>query len=130
MREAIEYYESPAFMQIKNTCETLMSTQRSFTVPMTEETIVELIKVFESKLTASSFAKEQRNLMTKKLREFIKERDNYTCCMCGNSIYNEANLLLEIDHIVPVSKGGYTIEENLQTLCWKCNRAKSDKIFS
>ncbi len=104
--------------------------QRSFTVPMTEETIVELIKVFESKLTASSFAKEQRNLMTKKLRESIKERDNYTCCMCGNSIYNEPNLLLEIDHIVPVSKGGYTTEENLQTLCWKCNRAKSDKIFS
>jgi 5-methylcytosine-specific restriction endonuclease McrA len=50
--------------------------------------------------------------------------------MCGNSIYNKANLLLEIDHIVPESKGGYTIEENLQTLCWKCNRAKSDKIFS
>jgi hypothetical protein len=68
LREAIEYYESPAFMQIKNTCETLMSTQRSFAVPMTEEMTVELIKVFESKLTASSFAKEQRNLMTKKLR--------------------------------------------------------------
>lgn len=103
--------------------------QRSFTVPMTEETIVELIKVLESKLTASAFAKEQRNLMTKTLREFIKKRDNFTCCACGNSIHKEPNLLLEIDHIIPVAKGGCTTEENLQTLCWKCNRSKSDKII-
>lgn len=103
--------------------------QRSFTVPMTEETIVELIKVLESKLTASAFAKEQRNLMTKKLREFIKNRDNYTCCNCGNSTHVEPNLLLEIDHIIPVAKGGCTVEDNLQTLCWKCNRVKSDKII-
>ena len=104
--------------------------QRSFTVPMTEETIVELIKTLESKLTASAFAKEQRALMTKKLREFIKTRDNYTCCTCGNSTHVEPNLLLEIDHIIPVSKGGQTEEMNLQTLCWKCNRAKSNKILS
>ena len=104
--------------------------QRSFTVPMTEETIVELIKVLESKLTASAFAKEQRALMTKKLREFIKNRDNFTCCNCGNSTHMEPNLLLEIDHIIPVAKGGCTVEDNLQTLCWKCNRAKSDKIIS
>ncbi len=102
--------------------------QRSFTVPMTEETIAELINALESKLTASAFAKEQRTLMTKKLREYIKKRDNFTCCNCGNSTHVEPNLLLEIDHIIPVSKGGLTSEENLQTLCWKCNRAKSDKI--
>lgn len=104
--------------------------QRSFTVPMTEENIVELIKVLESKLTAKAFAKEQRALMTKKLRDYIKKRDNFTCCNCGNSTYKEPNLLLEIDHIIPVAKGGCTVEDNLQTLCWKCNRAKSDKILS
>ena len=102
--------------------------QRSFTVPMTEETIIELIRLLESKLTASAFAKEQRNLMTKKLREYIKNRDGFTCCNCGNSSHAEPNLLLEIDHIIPVAKGGHTVEDNLQTLCWKCNRSKSDKI--
>ena len=104
--------------------------QRSFTVPMTEETIAELIKVLENKLTASAFAQEQRTLMTKKLREFTKNRDNFTCCLCGNSTHAEPNLLLEIDHIIPVAKGGETVEDNLQTLCWKCNRAKSDKIIA
>ena len=103
--------------------------QRSFAVPMTEETIAELIKALENELTASAFAKEQRTLMTKKLREFIKNRDNFTCCNCSNSIYTEPNLLLEIDHLIPVSKGGRTVEDNLQTLCWKCNRAKSGKII-
>lgn len=104
--------------------------QKSFSVPMTEETIADLIKALENKLTASAFAKEQRTLMTKKLREHILKRDNYTCCNCGNSITKEPNLLLEVDHIVPIAKGGRTEESNLQTLCWRCNRAKGDKILT
>lgn len=103
--------------------------QRSFTVPMTEETVIELVNTLESKLAMSALAKEQRALMTKKLREYIKKRDNYTCCTCGNSTHAEPNLLLEIDHIIPVAKGGLTEESNLQTLCWKCNRSKSDKVL-
>ena len=75
-----------------------------------------------------NFAKHQRKRMTTKLRKEILERDNYTCQVCGNSIYSEPNLLLEVDHIVPVSKGGETIAANLQTLCWKCNRNKSNKL--
>jgi len=102
--------------------------KRTFTIPMTEENIVELIRLLEGKLTAGAFTKEQRALMTNKMRESIKKRDNFTCCNCKNSIFTEPNLLLEIDHIIPVSKGGYTVEDNLQTLCWKCNRAKSNKI--
>lgn len=103
--------------------------QRSFTVPMTEETVIELIRLLESKLTATAFAKEQRQLMTKKLREYIINRDNFTCCNCGNSTHSEPNLLLEVDHIIPIAKGGYTVENNLQTLCWKCNRSKGDKLL-
>ena len=103
--------------------------QRYFTIPMTEETIVELINLLESKLTMSAFTREQRSLMTNKLRQQIKERDNFTCKFCGNSTHTEPNLLLEIDHIIPVAKGGITEESNLQTLCWKCNRAKSCKLM-
>ncbi|MEJ6467235.1 HNH endonuclease signature motif containing protein [Fusobacterium ulcerans] len=61
--------------------------------------------------------------------EKIKKRDNYTCKKCGLSIYKEENLLLEIDHIIPLAKGGITSEKNLQTLCWKCNRSKGIKIL-
>lgn len=71
----------------------------------------------------------QRALMTKTLREKIKTRDNHTCKLCGLSTMKEENLLLEIDHIIPLSKGGITSEQNLQTLCWKCNRSKGTKIL-
>lgn len=72
----------------------------------------------------------QRLLMTSDLRERIKARDNFTCQMCEASVAKEKNLLLEIDHIVPLSKGGMTTEENLQALCWRCNRTKGSKVLS
>lgn len=72
--------------------------------------------------------KTQRNKMTNSLRNYILKRDNYTCQECGNSRYKEPNLLLEVDHIIPVSKGGLTEPDNLQTLCWVCNRNKSDNL--
>ena len=80
------------------------------------------------KIKFEKSAAGQRALMTSKLRQHIKERDNFTCKKCGASIYKEPNLLLEIDHIIPVSKGGLTAEDNLQTLCWRCYRKKGAKI--
>ncbi|MFZ6727341.1 HNH endonuclease [Undibacterium sp. MH2W] len=72
----------------------------------------------------------QRALMTSSLREKIKIRDRYTCQICDLSTREEKNLLLEIDHIIPLSKGGVTSEGNLQTLCWKCNRTKGARMVS
>ena len=104
--------------------------QRNFSIPMTEENIIKLIDVLKEKLSDKEFIKKQRRLMTAKLREEIKKRDNYTCRYCGNSVKKEPNLLLEIDHIIPVTKGGETVIDNLQCLCWRCNRSKSDKMIS
>ena len=72
----------------------------------------------------------QRALMTEHLRDVIKKRDNYTCQMCGISIEQEPHLLLEIDHIIPISKNGKTTMDNLQTLCWRCNRLKGNKLIN
>jgi len=103
--------------------------QRSFTIPMNEENIIELINRLENKLSLQEQTKEQRALMTSKLRAYIKQRDKFTCCQCGNSTDKEPNLLLEVDHIIPIAKGGLTVEDNLQTLCWKCNRSKGSKLI-
>ena len=67
-------------------------------------------------------------MTSSKLRCYILERDNYTCKLCGNSTKLEPNLLLEIDYIIPISKGGMTELNNLQTLCWRCNRVKGAKV--
>lgn len=89
-----------------------------------------LISYLREKIKFKKSIAGQRALMTSKLREKIKIRDDYTCQICGLSTSDEKNLLLEIDHIIPLSKAGITSEDNLQTLCWKCNRTKGAKIYS
>lgn len=97
------------------------------TIVLNSSTIKELSEEISGSINKKGHAKLQRSIMTNDLREAIKKRDNYTCCECGNSVYKEPNLLLEVDHIIPVSKGGKTEASNLQTLCWRCNRSKGDK---
>lgn len=63
-----------------------------------------------------------------RLRFKVMQRDNFKCCACGASPANTPGITLHIDHIIPWSKGGETIIENLQTLCSKCNLGKSDLL--
>ena len=67
---------------------------------------------------------DQRKLMNSELKHRIIVRDGMVCQECGKRcLQNE----IEIDHIKPVSKGGKTVESNLQVLCRSCNRSKSNK---
>jgi len=61
-----------------------------------------------------------------RMRFMVMQRDNFKCCICGASPAKDASVELHIDHIIPWSKGGETVIENLQTLCSKCNLGKSD----
>lgn len=103
------------------------SSQRT-TVTLNSATIDALISTLGDKIRWRKSAVGQRALMTARLRTAIKTRDNYTCQSCSISIMAEPHLLLEVDHIVPVSRGGLSSQENLQTLCWRCNRSKSNKL--
>lgn len=67
--------------------------------------------------------KVERGKVSNKMRFAIYERDNFICRRCGWNGRNAKNGL-EIDHIVPISKGGKSTPDNLQTLCHKCNKLK------
>jgi hypothetical protein len=56
----------------------------------------------------------------------VLARDQWKCLSCGRSA-REDGVLLEVDHIIPRSKGGSDDIINLQTLCKKCNIGKSNK---
>lgn len=56
------------------------------------------------------------------IRAAVLLRDGARCRKCRTT------LRLEVDHIIPVSKGGRTEESNLQTLCRRCNRRKWKKL--
>lgn len=61
-----------------------------------------------------------------RLRFRILKRDNFTCCACGATPALTPGLSLHVDHVQAWSLGGETIEENLRTLCEKCNLGKSN----
>ena len=87
----------------------------------------------EQKRESEKRATAKRRYVTPKLKEYILERDEYTCQICGisrdlfDSFIPDLGdyLLLEVDHIIPVAQGGLGNDaDNLQTLCWRCNRKK------
>lgn len=106
------------------------NSSQTTNITLDTPTLEALAETLVEKIRWSRSAAGQRALMTSKLREQIKRRDGYTCKNCGISLAVEPHLLLEVDHIMPVSKGGLSVPENLQTLCWKCNRSKGAKVVA
>jgi hypothetical protein len=99
------------------------------TVTLDTPTLDALSETLANKIRWTNSVVGQRALMTANLRNQIKSRDQYRCLSCSVSVAQEPHLLLEVDHIVPLSKGGLSVPENLQTLCWKCNRSKGAKLL-
>jgi 5-methylcytosine-specific restriction endonuclease McrA len=56
-------------------------------------------------------------------RRVIIERDNSTCYICGKRVEKK---VLQIDHVLPLAKGGPHTYENLRVACALCNCRKSD----
>lgn len=65
----------------------------------------------------------ERKGLSKKVRFEVFKRDSFKCQYCGESA---PDVVLEVDHIVPVSKGGENDTSNLITACKDCNRGKSN----
>lgn len=66
--------------------------------------------------------------------DLILERDKYRCYICGiktpkklRGTYEDS--APEVDHIIPLSKGGLHVESNLRCACRKCNGLKSDRVY-
>ena len=71
----------------------------------------------------NSIVRVERGRVSNKMRFSIYEKDNYRCRNCKRHTDD-----LEIDHIIPIAKGGKSEYNNLQTLCRRCNKKKSDII--
>jgi len=65
-----------------------------------------------------------------RLRFKVLQRDRFCCRHCGASPAKHQKVELHVDHILPWSKGGETVLENLQTLCSACNLGKSNEHAS
>lgn len=63
----------------------------------------------------------KRKALTKKIRFEVFKRDSFTCQYCGESA---PDVILQVDHIVPVKEGGDNSILNLVTSCIDCNQGK------
>jgi 5-methylcytosine-specific restriction endonuclease McrA/predicted transcriptional regulator len=75
----------------------------------------------------SSASRSRRTKIPLGLRYDVLRRDCFKCVACGASPAIDPSCRLHVDHIVPVTAGGDTVVENLQTLCAKCNIGKGAK---
>ena len=66
-----------------------------------------------------------RTPISEAVRFQVISRDGHKCLSCGLTQHDGA--VLEVDHIIPVSLGGSDALDNLQTLCDRCNRGKSNR---
>jgi 5-methylcytosine-specific restriction endonuclease McrA len=98
-------------------------------------------------------AKVKRDLSAKKRFDVLK-RDNFTCRYCGRSVSSEDlpvsrksddpaldelmvqlklakyEVILEVDHVIPRSRGGGDDMDNLVTACKDCNRGKGARLLA
>lgn len=63
-------------------------------------------------------------MVTRKVRFAVFLRDKFTCQYCGRQA---PEVVIEIDHVLPCSKGGTNDLNNLVTACRDCNRGKSER---
>ena len=90
---------------------------------------VEIVKIYNDWLKGKNYevsARLERSIMNDNIRYNVLKRDNFSCVLCGAT--TKDGVKLHVDHIIPVSKGGKTVMNNLRTLCDRCNKGKSNKI--
>ncbi len=68
----------------------------------------------------SEAIQEEAMMLNDSIKKKVFDRDGRACTVCGNIDK------LCVDHILPVSRGGFTQMDNLQVLCEKCNLRKSN----
>lgn len=79
-------------------------------------------------LPVSSLTREERRRIKASPDQIhmLARMAGYTCATCGVQDFSDENW--HVDHIIPQSRGGADVEQNLQVLCPACNSRKSAKV--
>ncbi|MCK5023133.1 MAG: HNH endonuclease, partial [Candidatus Aenigmarchaeota archaeon] len=90
-------------------------------LPITK-TIIEIATFDTQKMQnpeISGVEYQQGELQGYNIREYLLEKWKRTCAYCGKT-----NIPLEIEHIIPKSRGGSNRVSNLTIACHECNQSK------
>jgi len=71
-----------------------------------------------------NFVKVPRDVHRRRItRKAVLARDSWTCQYCG-----ERKPGLTVDHVIPRSRGGESVWENIVASCAACNRRKGNRL--
>ena len=87
---------------------------RSVSITIKMPAVVRLLRAIRNRKKAVKFSRI--NVMT---------RDKFRCQYCGRRLPMSK---LNYDHVVPRSRGGRTVWENIVTACYPCNDRKGDRL--
>jgi 5-methylcytosine-specific restriction endonuclease McrA len=68
----------------------------------------------------------KRSMSARCTRRNILVRDRFTCQYCGEKCSMNS---ITVDHVIPKSRGGATVWNNVVAACHPCNRRKADKTL-
>lgn len=68
-----------------------------------------------------------RKAISRKTRFEVFKRDSFKCQYCGRGV---PDVVLELDHVTPISGGGADDLLNYVTSCFDCNRGKGSRKLS
>ncbi|MBI5773137.1 MAG: HNH endonuclease, partial [Verrucomicrobia bacterium] len=103
----------------------------SFTEPLSREERKCVIKgrkrIHPTNANRDSIAKvrEYSRSIPRTWKIRILEKARHECVLCRTDLRNTE---VHFDHVIPVSKGGLTLEKNLQALCAACNLKKGNRV--
>jgi 5-methylcytosine-specific restriction endonuclease McrA len=71
-----------------------------------------------------SFVRVPRDIHRRRItRKAVLARDGWTCQYCGSNKHS-----LTVDHVIPRSRGGESVWENIVASCAPCNRKKGNRL--
>jgi len=100
----------------------LSEKQKNSLIKICDEKITE----YEEKYGKTIWKHRARSsrVISGSIRYNVLTRAMHRCELCGINAEDKA---LDVDHIVPINKGGPNVIENMQALCYTCNSQKSDR---
>ncbi|MBS0405651.1 MAG: HNH endonuclease [Proteobacteria bacterium] len=87
---------------------------------------IELIDAKRENTPSVKSTHRSRREISERQRFRILVRDGFRCKSCGASPLLKPGTELHVDHIIPWSKGGETVDDNLEVKCKQCNLGKNN----
>lgn len=110
------------YFQLNLDIDNLTLEQQSELIEICNDKIREYISNYKGII--GDYRYNPEDLSSKSIRYLVLKLAKGRCALCGASVKDKP---IDIDHIIPRSRGGTNDISNLQALCYECNRAKNNR---